>query len=278
MAVPIARRNTTIAAAVCYFLTIPFLLLVLVGNTRQDNAVLTDIYFFKLDVSQIIPIAVSNSNLLNSVARSLGLHDFYQVGLWNFCEGYNNEGVTFCSVPSQFYWFNPVEILVGELLAGAKIALPSAVITILRLLRIGSQTMYVCFMAGTVVNFVLLFATPLVLRTRWFTLLVGTIAFASGLVLTVAAIIATVISLAAKIALTAQDQLNISAHIGTKMFAFMWLGALLTDLAFLLHAAMGCCCRPYRAVRAPDSPRPPTEEKKAIPLPEFVRRRRPAAA
>lgn len=34
-----------------------------------------------------------NSRLLNSVARSLGLHDFYQVGLWNFCEGYNDECV-----------------------------------------------------------------------------------------------------------------------------------------------------------------------------------------
>jgi len=27
---------------------------------------------------------------LNSIARSLGLHDFYQVGLWNYCEGYND--------------------------------------------------------------------------------------------------------------------------------------------------------------------------------------------
>jgi hypothetical protein len=31
---------------------------------------------------------------LNSVARSLGLHDFYSVGLWNFCEGYNDEYVS----------------------------------------------------------------------------------------------------------------------------------------------------------------------------------------
>jgi len=116
-----------------------------------------------------------------------------------------SRGVTYCSTPTQFYWFNPVEILVSELLAGAKIALPSQVETILTLLRIGSQVMYGCFMAGTVVNFVLIFASPLVIRTRWFTLLFGTIALGSGIVLTVAAIIATVISVAAKIALTAQD-------------------------------------------------------------------------
>lgn len=86
MAGPNTRRNTAIAASVLYFLTIPFLILVLIGNTKKSSSVLTDIYFFKLDVSQIIPIAVANSNLLNSVARSLGLHDFYSVGLWNFCE------------------------------------------------------------------------------------------------------------------------------------------------------------------------------------------------
>lgn len=112
------RRNTAIAASVCYFITIPFLVLVLIGNTHI-NATLNDIYFFKLDVSQIIPIAVANSNLLNSVARSLGLHDFYQVGLWNFCEGYNDEGITQCSTPETLYAFNPVKIIINELLSGA---------------------------------------------------------------------------------------------------------------------------------------------------------------
>lgn len=29
--------------------------------------------------------------LSNSIARTLGLHDFYQVGLWNYCEGYDDE-------------------------------------------------------------------------------------------------------------------------------------------------------------------------------------------
>ena len=92
MASPKARRNTTIIAALCYLVSIPFLIVVILGNTRRGT-VLSDIYFYKLDVSHIIPISVENSNLLNSVARSLGLHDFYQVGLWNFCEGYDDQFV-----------------------------------------------------------------------------------------------------------------------------------------------------------------------------------------
>jgi hypothetical protein len=92
------RTFTAVIAGISYFITIPFLILVLIGNTHQ-NAILDDIFFFKLDVSHIIPISVENSNLLNSVARSLGLHDFYQVGVWSYCEGYNDEYVHPLSPP-----------------------------------------------------------------------------------------------------------------------------------------------------------------------------------
>ncbi|KAM0483648.1 hypothetical protein ACHAPX_002141 [Trichoderma viride] len=270
------RTLAATLAGISYFITIPFLILVLIGNTHI-NPVLDDIFFFKLDVSHIIPISVENSNLLNSVARSLGLHDFYQVGVWSYCEGYNDEGVTFCSPPKSFFWFNPVEVLVGELLAGAKIALPSEVVTILTLLRIGSQVMYAFFMSGIVLNFVLLLVTPLVLRTRWFSLFTSLVGGVAGIVLTVAAIIATVISVAAKIALTAQDQLNIQCDIGGKMFAFMWIAALSTDFAFLLHAAMGCCCAPdKRNGSRIGSPSASTMQEKhdSYTLPNFIRRRK----
>ncbi|KAM5364027.1 hypothetical protein ACJZ2D_011706 [Fusarium nematophilum] len=225
------RRNTAAAASIFYFLTIPFLILVIIGNTHI-NSILNDIYFFQLDVSQVIPISVENSNLLNSVARSLGLHDFYQVGLWNFCEGYLDEGVTFCSDPKTFYWFNPVEILVSELLAGAQIALPSQAVTVLNLLKLGSRIMYGFFMAGICVNFVLIFLSYLV------------------------------------------DQLNIRANIGMKMFAFMWIATIFTDVAFLLHAAMGCCCKPDRRQASSESPPAMEERRHRMPLPNFVRQRR----
>lgn len=276
--IPPARRNTTIVAIAFYLITLPFLILVSIGNTHI-NHILNDIYFFKLDVSQIIPISVANSKLLNSVARSLGLHDFYQVGLWNFCEGYNNEGVTYCSEPTTFYWFNPVEVLVGELLAGATIALPSEVSTILMLLRIGSQIMYAFFTAGTVINFVLMLSSPLVMYTRWFTIPVTIVAAISGLIITVAAIIATVISVAAKVALTAQDELNISAEIGIKMFVFMWIAAILSDLAFILHAAMGCCCKPDRKRTSREKTEGTVSEKQPgkFSMPSFIRRRKGAS-
>lgn len=135
--------------------------------------------------------------------------------------------------------------------------------------------MYAFFMSGIVLNCVLLLLTPLVLKTRWFSLCTALIGFVAGVVLTVAAVIATVISVAAKIALTAQDQLNIHCDIGGKMFVFMWIAALATDFAFILHAAMGCCCAPdKRNGSRAGSPSEGVQEKSVpSPLGSFMRRR-----
>lgn len=112
------RKIFAVISSFFFFLSALFLLLVEIGNTH-NKPVLRDTWFMKLDLSHIVPTSIPNATLLNSIAQTLGLHDFYQVGLWNFCEGYINEGVTECSHPETLYWFNPVEILLNELFAGA---------------------------------------------------------------------------------------------------------------------------------------------------------------
>jgi len=117
-----ATRTRFIWALISSFLlliTVVFMILVEVGNTSQGSSVEKSIYFIKLDLTNIIPETIPDSGIINSIAQTLGLHDFYQVGLWNFCEGYNAQGVTDCSTPQTLYWFNPVSIILNELLAGA---------------------------------------------------------------------------------------------------------------------------------------------------------------
>ena len=101
-----------------FLIALIFLILVEVGNTSHNHPVVGSIYFLKLDLSHIIPRSIPQATLINSIARTLGLHDFYQVGLWNYCEGYGNE-ITDCSKPKTLYWFDPVEIILSELLSGA---------------------------------------------------------------------------------------------------------------------------------------------------------------
>lgn len=116
-----ATRTRKIFAFLCsifLFLTVIFLILLEVGGT-YNRPVIKNWYFIKLNLANIIPASVPNAFLINTIAQTLGLHDFYQVGLWGFCEGYLSDGVSFCSKPQTLYWFNPVEILKNELLAGA---------------------------------------------------------------------------------------------------------------------------------------------------------------
>lgn len=115
------RRRFIFALLTSFFflISLVFLILVEVANTHPSHPVLGSVFFLKLDLSHIIPASIPNAVLINSIARTLGLHDFYQVGLWNFCEGYSGQGITGCSKPRTLYWFNPVEIILDELLAGA---------------------------------------------------------------------------------------------------------------------------------------------------------------
>lgn len=113
-----ARLCWALFTSLLLLISVVFLILVEIGNT-SINPRLNKIYFINLNLTNIIPLNVPNSQLINSIAQTIGLHDFYTVGLWNFCEGYNGQGVTACSSPQTLYWFNPVQIITSELLSGA---------------------------------------------------------------------------------------------------------------------------------------------------------------
>ncbi|KAL7266740.1 hypothetical protein RUND412_010696 [Rhizina undulata] len=106
------------AASFASFTAIIFSILVIIGNTYNTHS-LTNMYFLKIDVSNVIPRSFPNAALVNTIAQTLGLRDFYQVGLWNYCEGYKKRGVTYCSKPTPMYAFDPVSILMSQLLQGA---------------------------------------------------------------------------------------------------------------------------------------------------------------
>jgi hypothetical protein len=215
-------------------------------NTKP---VIRSIYFFKLDLTNIIPATVDNITFVNSLARSLGLHDFYTVGLWGFCEGYNDEGITYCSPPKTLYWFNPVEILVNELLSGATIALPADINNILKLIRIASNVMFGFYLAGVCMTFVSIFITPIVIKSRWWSFAIAVWTFIAALMVTVATVIATVMFIIFKNVITGQKALHIGASLGTPMFVFMWIATAFNLLGWFIHMGLTCCCASKRDVR-----------------------------
>ncbi|KAH8685577.1 SUR7/PalI family-domain-containing protein [Tricladium varicosporioides] len=243
------RKTWVLISCFFFFISVIFLILTIIGNINK-KAVVRDTWFFYLDLTNIIPVSTGGSiTLVNSLARSLGLHDFYQIGLWNFCEGYNDEGITYCSPNKMLYWFNPVEILLDELLAGATITLPAQVNNILDLIKIASHVMFGFFLTGVCMNFVNIFLAFLPLYSRWWSLPIAIWTFISALLTTAAAIIATAMFIIFRNVITSQGGLNIGASVGTQMFAFMWVGAASSIFGWLIHLCLSCCCASRRDVR-----------------------------
>jgi hypothetical protein len=223
---------------------------VLIGNLN-NRPVLRNTYFFYLNLSNILPVsAPADLMLVNSLARSLGLHDFYQVGLWNFCEGYFNEGITYCSPHKSLYWFNPVSILLNELLSGATITLPAEINNILDLIKIASHLMFGFFITGACMNFVNIFLAYLPLYSRWWSLFFVIWSFISTLLTVAASIIGTVMFIIFRNVITSQEGLNISARVGTQMFAFMWTASAMSLIAWIIHLCLSCCCASRRDVKS----------------------------
>ncbi|RFU27795.1 hypothetical protein B7463_g8536, partial [Scytalidium lignicola] len=241
------RRNAIIVSCSLLLISFIMLILVMIGNI-SNKPVLRQTYLFKLDLTNIFPAGAGEVQFVNSIARSLGLHDFYQVGLWNFCEGYNDEGITHCSHPKSLFWFNPVAILLSELLSGATIALPSQINTILHLLRVTSEIMFSFFLTSICGCFLLLFISPLTLSPsashihRFLNLLINVLLTIVTVMVFVASIIGTVMAVVFQKVITSQPGLNIGAELGVRMLAFMWIATAGILGAWLIHLGMSCCC------------------------------------
>lgn len=73
--------------------------------------------------------------------------------------------------------------------------------------------------------------------------------FIGALLTVTASIIATVMFMIFRNALTSQPGLNINAYIGTQMFSFMWIGAAFAVLGWGANFGMGCCCASERDIK-----------------------------
>ncbi|KAF2002720.1 hypothetical protein P154DRAFT_136094 [Amniculicola lignicola CBS 123094] len=242
------RKIWSLVTSFFLFLSVFFLILVEIGGT-YNRSLIRNWYFIKLDLSHIIPASVPNFALINTIAQTLGLHDFYQVGLWGFCEGYKGQGVTFCSKPQTLYWFNPVEILRNELLAGASINLPADINDILDLIKLASQVMFGLFLTSACLSFVLIFLVPLSIYTRWATFPIAILTFLNALFVTAASIVATVMFIIFKNVIGSVAEINITAEIGTTMFGFMWVASAFAIITWLVQMGMCCCCASRRDVK-----------------------------
>ncbi|KAF8425687.1 SUR7/PalI family-domain-containing protein [Tirmania nivea] len=236
------RRRLIYISTFFSLLSLVFTILVLIGN-MYDQPVLNRIYFLKLDLSNLIPTQVPNSVLINSIAQSLGLRDFYQVGLWGYCEGYNDKGVTWCTKPKNWYWFDPVEIITKQLLKGAKIALPEDIAKPLELAKGASYWMFVTWLVGAVFTLLSVCGSWVAIYSRWTTGCTGAVVGVAMGCITIGATMATTIYSLFRSTFEKAPGVTVSGILGKEMFMYMWMAAGFNMAAFVLQCGMCCCVR-----------------------------------
>jgi len=224
----------------CVALT--FTLLVMISGTSAHNQ-LSDIYFMKINTTDIIPVSVPASGDFNSTAESLGLHDFYQNSLWGYCEGDNdNDTVSRCSNPTPMYTFDITQIFSQELFAGQTVDIPQSISDNLGSLHTASHWMFAFYMVGVILAFITVLVGLTALCTRFGSVITTIVSGLAFLFIIAATLVAQVIFAIYRNAINGTiAELNVSASLGTAMFAFSWTASLAALVAFVGFTC-GICC------------------------------------
>ncbi|KJR83235.1 uncharacterized protein SPSK_04221 [Sporothrix schenckii 1099-18] len=248
------RRYLVGISCVLYLVAAVLLIVVQTGSTNTSRTS-TSIFLFRFDLSQLFDDSVipgtntTDPAWAHALSQSLGLRNYYQSGLWGYCEGDSLSAFSKCSRPQAFYWFNPVGIIFSELLNTSTVPLPIRVQTVLDIIRYLSQAMFGTYLVGTIVSGLLVLLSPLVLLSRWWSVPIGILAAATALCLFIGSSLATAVVLAYRLAGSAINQLNIYVDVGNTMLALVWTASVLAFVSLVLHAILGICGPSLRDLR-----------------------------
>ncbi|KAI9652677.1 MAG: hypothetical protein M1831_006664 [Alyxoria varia] len=241
------RKILSIASSLCCFIAFLLLLLALIGTT-SNKAVIRDIWIIKLDMSNVLAKSVPNAALINTIAQSLGMSDFYQVGLWNHCEGIFGEGITSCDKPRAFYWFDPM-MFVQELLGGAEIGIPKHITQVFQLIKTASAVMFTGVLLSTILTILLTLTTITGLYSRWASFASGILNGITFVLVATSSAIATAIAVTVKSQVADRPEVGIGVTVGAKMQGLMWGALALVGLSLVVQICLCCCCASRRDVR-----------------------------
>jgi hypothetical protein len=140
------------------------------------------------------------------------------------------------------YYFNPVEIFSKELLAGQNVTIPQSIEDNLNRVRTASRWMFALYLVAAILLFITLLVGLTALCTLFGSVITTVVAFLAGLFITVATLLAQIMFIIYRNVINnTVTQLNVSANLGTTMFAFSWTAVVCSLIAFI-GFLFGICC------------------------------------
>jgi len=235
-----------------------FVLLVLISGIKTADYGLHDIYFMKVNATNITTsntVVPGSGATVGSIAQSIGLHDFYQNSLWGYCEGNSPNGsATYCSPPTPMYVFDPIDIFETELYAGNNITIPAKVQDYRDKGHTISRWLFALYLVGCILAFITLLIGLTTLCSLLGSMITTFVSLVSLIFVGAASILAQVGYIVYRNTINdVVSQWGVRAELGTAIFAFSWAASVCALLAFI-GFAFGMCCgtgdRPRRGFGA----------------------------
>ncbi|KAL2013242.1 hypothetical protein VTN00DRAFT_767 [Thermoascus crustaceus] len=253
----------TIASAIC-------LVLVGLGCTQKESTTLTNLHFFRADLSNFTSnpqittdilkgtgldqqVADKLSELLSNSKSQLNVKDFYLIGLWNYCSGDKNGDdfkVTYCSESKAGFWFNPVEVwhLNGT---GVENLFPEELQKGLNTYKSVTKWMFVAYIIAFFATAAEILVGVFAICSRWGSCVTSLVSSVSAFFTIAASVTAT--ALYAILTGTFNNALKpyqIHGNMGSHMYATTWLAVAFSLGATMFWLLSSCCCSgssPYRS-------------------------------
>jgi len=250
----------TLASLIC-------IVIVMIGQlpTKEGKTPSTslgrDLYFFKADTSGFtadpknvldhLPANVNiDNNLLQALqgaASSKDLKDFYQVGLFSYCEGDKDdktgvETITYCSGGKTNFWFDPFSVWELKDTSAQKV-LGEDLQKGLNAYRKASGWMIWSFGIALVLSAAEFIIGFFAIFSRWGSLVTTIVSTAQSVFIIAAAATATSIyAVLAGVFESVLKPYNIKATLGKQMLSVVWLAVAFGFASGLFWLLSTCCC------------------------------------
>ncbi|KAF7716841.1 Uncharacterized protein PECH_006980 [Penicillium ucsense] len=250
----------TIASLIC-------IIMVGLGCTKSSSSTLNDLYFMRINLKDISSqgsqtvteietilndygisgVSASQvSDVLGKLQADSSLADFYQIGLWGYCDGkedsHNATTVTECSKPQSEFYFDPFAVW-GLNSSTVKDELPSEYNKIMNVYKTVSKWMFIAYIVAFAVTIAELVVGFFAICSRWGSCVTTLFAVLAFLFTTAASVTATVLFSIFKSSLgPTLKAYGIQVSMGTNMFAATWLAVAFSLGALIFWTFSVCCC------------------------------------
>ena len=174
-----------------------------------------------------------------------------QTGIWNYCEGYYRPDldwasfVTSCGPQTKNYYFNPIEIVATELLPLYTIVFLQQEADAIDIIRNTSNWLKAAFTISAICTGIALIMgilTGVWHERRLFNCFPVGCMCLSGLFWFGGAVSATNVYFTLRNSFNNDVELNVQAHMGHRMFSWVWLGFGTAWMALLQWCCAAVCC------------------------------------